>query len=330
MDATPAKQLAPIKVLVSEIRTLTPTIKAFVLRSADKLELPAYTAGAHIRVQVVLPGGETDERCYSLIDIDSDGCEGKFHYEIAVQLEAQGKGGSAFMHSLAVGSKLSIRTPKNDFPLSAGAKHSVLIAGGIGITPVLSMAGALQASGRSFEFHYGTRSPDLMAFRAEVETFRNAALYFDGGNPQAGMQLEQLLAHPAHGKHVYVCGPRGLIDAVIATAKRHGWPDDHVHFELFNVPAVQGGDTAFEVELRASGKTLQVPADKSILDVILAAGCELMYDCKRGECGMCATPVLEGIPDHRDYNLPEDERASGKVMCVCVSRAKSPKLVLDI
>lgn len=330
MDSSPAKQLAPIIVVVGEIRDLTSTIRTFMLHSANGVALPAYTAGAHIRVQVILPSGDTDERCYSLIDTDSSGSEGNSDYQIAVQREANGKGGSAFMHGLEVGSQLSIRPPKNDFPLDATARHSVLIAGGIGITPILAMAYALQASGRSFEFHYGTRSPDLMAFRDVVETFRNAALYFDGGDPRRGLQLESLLAQPAEGKHVYVCGPRGLIDAVIATAKYHGWPDDHVHFELFNSPAVQGGDTEFEVVLRASGKTLQVPADKSILDVILAAGCDLMYDCKRGECGMCATAVLEGIPDHRDYNLPEDERAAGKVMCICVSRAKSPRLVLDI
>lgn len=329
MDSPPAKQLIPINVEVSEIRALTPTIKAFVLHSTDGAALPAYTAGAHIRVQVILPGGGVDERSYSLID-DSVGNECRSHYRIAVQLEANGKGGSAFMHGLKVGSQLSICLPKNDFPLDETATHSVLIAGGIGITPILAMAYALQASGRSFEFHYGTRSPDLMAFRDAVETFRNAVLYFDGGDPRRGLQLESLLAHPADGKHVYVCGPRGLIDAVIATAKHHGWPDDHVHFELFNSPAVQGGDTAFEVELRASGKTLQVPADKSILDVILAAGCDLMYDCKRGECGMCATAVLDGIPEHRDYNLPDDERAGGKVMCICVSRAKSPRLILDL
>ncbi|ABR89990.1 vanillate monooxygenase, beta subunit [Janthinobacterium sp. Marseille] len=329
MDSSPAKQLTPITVVVSEIRALTPTIKAFVLHSTDGTALPAYTAGAHIRVQVILPGGDADERSYSLID-DSVGSECRSYYRIAVQREAKGKGGSAFMHGLEVGSHLSIRPPKNDFPLDASARHNVLIAGGIGITPILAMAYALQAGGRSFEFHYGTRSPDLMAFRDVVETFRNAALYFDGGDPRRGLQLEALLAHPANGKHVYVCGPRGLIDAVIATAKHYGWADDHVHFELFNSPAAQGGDTAFEVELRASGKTLQVPVDKSILDVILAAGCDLMYDCKRGECGMCATAVLEGIPDHRDYNLPEDERAAGKVMCICVSRAKSARLVLDI
>lgn len=327
MDFSQAVLPGLIDVIVTDIRDLTPTIKAIRLQSADGAALPAYTAGAHIRVPVVLLDDKVDERCYSLVNI---GALAATDYEIAVQLEAKGKGGSAFMHGLQTGARLRIQAPRNDFPLHMHAEHSVLIAGGIGITPILSMAHALQASGQSFEFHYGTRSPDLMAFRDQAEKSLHATLYFDGGDPQRGLQLEQILAQPDSGKHVYVCGPRGLIDAVIASAKRHGWPDDHVHFELFSSPAAQSGDMEFEVELRATGKTLRVPAGQSILDVVLAAGCDLMYDCKRGECGMCATTVLEGIPDHRDYNLPEDERASGKVMCICVSRAKSPRLVLDL
>ena len=330
MNMSQLSSIAPIAVIVSDLLDLTSTIKFIVMRSADGALLPAYTAGAHIRVQVILPGGILGERCYSLVNVGSIATEGNACYEIAVQREANGKGGSAFMHRLEIGSQLSIWPPKNDFPLQPDSTHSVLIAGGIGITPILSMAHALRSNHQSFEFHYGTRSPELMAFKDVVQEFSHTTLYFDGGDPQRGLQLQTLLAKPISRHHVYVCGPRGLIDAVIATSKRNGWPDDQVHFELFNAYSGQSGDVEFEVELRASGKTLRVPADQSILDIILASGCELMHECKRGECGMCAVRVLEGVPDHRDYNLPEDERASGKVMCVCVSRAKTQRLVLDV
>ena len=315
------KKLLQLK--IKQIRHEASAIHSYELVSEDGEALPPFDAGSHIDLH--LPSGAI--RQYSL---SNDPVE-KNRYVVGVLRDEHGRGGSKEVHkALRVGDSVSVSNPRNHFQLDESAKKVILLAGGIGITPILSMAHALRSNHQSFEFHYGTRSPELMAFKDVVQEFSHTTLYFDGGDPQRGLQLQTLLAKPISRHHVYVCGPRGLIDAVIATSKRNGWPDDQVHFELFNAYSGQSGDVEFEVELRASGKTLRVPADQSILDIILASGCELMHECKRGECGMCAVRVLEGVPDPRDYNLPEDERASGKVMCVCVSRAKTPRLVLDV
>jgi vanillate O-demethylase ferredoxin subunit len=316
-----------INLVVRGIDRLTPTICRFRLGAADGRPLPLFTAGAHIKVKVALPDGRADERSYSLVN--SDGQNGD--YEIAVQCESAGHGGSAYMHRLKVGDALAARGPVNDFRLATGASHHVLIAGGIGITPILSMARALRAAGQPFHLHYAARSPELMAFREAVEALcdKTAQLCFDGGDPARGLNLEQVLGPPAGGRHVYVCGPKGMIDAVLATAARLGWAAANVHFESFGA-APQAGDGAIEVVLSRAGRTIMVPAQQSILDALLAAGIDHPYDCKRGECSTCQVEVLEGIPDNRDFCLFGDEYEAGKLMCVCVSRAKTPQLVLNL
>lgn len=316
-----------LRCIVGQVERLTPTISGIRLEAAGGGALPAFAAGAHIKVDVTLPDGRADERSYSLIN--SGRQDGTF--EIAVQLEAGGRGGSAFMHALAVGAALTVRGPFNDFPLAIGASRHVLIAGGIGITPILSMAAALAAAGQAYELHYAARSPELMAFRGEIETLcgKMAQLCFDGGDPAKGLNIEQAIGPPAAGRHVYVCGPRGMIDAVLATAARLGWPKAQVHFESFGA-APQTGDGTIEIVLSRSGRTLSVPPEQSILDAILAAGIDHPFDCKRGECSTCQVEVLEGIPDNRDYCLFGPEYEAGQVMCPCVSRAKSERLVLNV
>jgi vanillate O-demethylase ferredoxin subunit len=235
------------------------------------------------------------------------------------------------MHALAVGATLAARGPFNDFPLATGASQHVLIAGGIGITPILSMVAALAAAGQTYELHYAARAPELMAFRATVETLcgKMAQLCFDGGDPAKGLNIEQAIGRPDGGRHVYVCGPRGMIDAVLATAARLGWPKAQVHFESFGA-APQSGDGTIEIVLKRSGRTIAVPPEQSILDAVLAAGIDHPFDCKRGECSTCQVEVLEGIPDNRDYCLFGPEYEAGQVMCPCVSRAKTPRLVLNL
>jgi vanillate O-demethylase ferredoxin subunit len=327
MSGTPDMPDMPdmLELVVASVASLTPAIKAFVLRSANGAPLPPFTPGAHLGVQVMQPNGHAGQRAYSLAKPHSnEDC-----YEIAVLHEPQGAGGSAWMHALAEGAALTAHAPRNDFVLHKGNAAPLLIAGGIGITPLLCMARALAAQGQPFEFVYATRSAETTAYLEEVRAL-GGTLVHDGGDPSRGIDLRALLAAPATGRHLHVCGPRGMVQAVVDTARALGWPGDHVHFELFAGALEQAGDKAFEVRTLRSGKTLTVRPDQSLLDVLIAAGLDPLYDCRQGDCGVCAVDVAEGVPDHRDHNLSPREKAGGKTICTCVSRAKTPQLVLDI
>ncbi|HYM02143.1 MAG TPA: PDR/VanB family oxidoreductase, partial [Stellaceae bacterium] len=254
-------------------------------------------------------------------------------YEIAVLREAQGSGGSLFMHDrVKIGDRLCASAPKNDFPLVPTATEHLLVAGGIGITPVLSMVRTLKREGKRFMLHYCARSPDMMAYRREVSALAGdyAQFHFDGGDPKRGLDLAALLARPVAGRHVYVCGPKAMNETAIALAAKAGWPADRVHFEFFAAAAAAAGDQPIDVVLKRSGRTLAVAAGQTILEALVAAGDDPLFDCRRGECGVCVTAVLEGEPLHRDYYLTDAEKAAGKSMCICISRAKTPRLVLDL
>jgi len=314
-----------LALVVASVTPLTPTIKAFVLRSANGEPLPPFAPGAHLGLQVVQANGRTGQRAYSLArpHDGSDRCE------IAVLCEPRGAGGSAWMHALQPGASLAAHAPRSDFALHAGSAPPLLLAGGIGITPLLCMARSLAAEGLPFEFVYATRSAEATAYLAEVRALGGTVVH-DGGDPARGLDLRALLAAPVPGRHLHVCGPRGMVQAVVDTARALGWPDDHVHFELFAGAIEQAGDAAFEVRTLRSGKTLAVPPGQSLLDVLIAAGLDPLYDCRQGDCGVCVVDVVEGVPDHRDHNLSPREKADGKTLCTCVSRAKTPHLVLDI
>lgn len=321
------------QLIVSEIHVETPLIRSFRLRAADGAALPPAASGAHL--QVHLPG-LADARCYSLVTADTAAASdpAPAEYRLAVRLETPGKGGSAYMHGIAVGETLSVSGPKNDFPLHTaepGEAPAVLIAGGIGITPIASHAAALAAANRSFILHYSGRSRDQLALTEELAALCGDALHLHADDDTASrLDVGQLLATLNPDQHLYVCGPKGLIDAVIASAGERGWPHEKMHFELFAAAAPVAGDQPFELELRQSGLILQVPADKTILEVMEAAGCDPMFDCRRGECGVCQATVLEGIPEHRDYFLSDREKADGKLIQTCISRARSARLVLDV
>ena len=306
--------LPMLDLLLERCEDLTREIRSFHLRNATGEALPVVDAGSHIDVQV--PG---DLRSYSLVNSeDSSGL-----YQIAVKREDAGRCGSLFMHSLKVGDIVRASAAKNAFALLAEPHRATLIAGGIGITPILAMARSLRARGLVFDMHYGPRHPELMAFTEETGF---AAHYFDHGPDARGMDLDAILGRPEADRHVYVCSPKPLLDAALAKSAALGWRTDHVHFEVFGVGA-QGGDQPITVHLRQSGRTLQVGARESILDVMLAAGLDPMYDCKRGECSTCMVKVLDGIPDHRDYALSASDRETQ--MCICVSRAKTHSLTLE-
>ncbi len=315
-----------LELTITEIRALTLSIRAFKLSAPAAMSLPPFSAGAHIEVIVTLADGDDATRSYSLVNSLDQGS----HYEIAVLLDREGDGGSVFMHSLREGDALRTSAPVNRFPLEVSARRNILIAGGIGVTPILAMARELAGRTADFALHYCARDQASMAYREELAQVCGgaASFYFDGGDPARGVDFPAVLAAPDSATHIFVCGPAGMIERALDTAKQLDWPRANVHFELFN--QTLAGMRSFEVELSRSGETLTVGANESIIEALTAAGYDPVFDCKRGECGVCAVAVLEGEPEHRDYNLSDSEKASGDIMCICVSRSKSARLVLDL
>lgn len=307
---------------IAAITALTDRISQFDLGTSDGAHLPEWQPGAHIRV--ALPGG--GDRAYSLIRFPGAAQAG---YRIAVQREDGGKGGSKFMHGRAPGDTLTVAPPKCDFPLAQAP--ALLLAGGIGITPMISMATALQEAGTSFALHSCGRSRGVMAYADSLAAAFGPALHLHcDDDPATAPDLAAIIAGLGPDRHLYICGPRGMIDAARALAEGAGIPPDRVHVELFDNASATAGDTAFEVELASTKQVFTIPPGRSIIEVLEGAGIDLTYDCQRGDCGICQTAVISGTPDHRDVVLTEAERASGKIMQICVSRAKSPRLVLDL
>jgi vanillate O-demethylase ferredoxin subunit len=304
-------------------RALTDRITEFTLAAPQGDALPDWQAGAHIRIDV--DGGD---RAYSLITWD-DTRTAPGQYTIAVQREDDGAGGSTFMHMLTEGDEVQVTDPKCDFPVVANAP-AVLLAGGIGITPMISMAAALRAQGVDVTLHYAGRSRAVMAYCDALTGLLGDALHIHCDDDESALDLDAVIAGIGH-RHLYICGPKGMIDTARSKAEAAGIPADRVHVELFdNGSAGAAGDQPFEVEIASTGQTFTIPPGKSIIEVLEEGGIDLIYDCQRGDCGICQTDVIEGEPDHRDVVLSDAEKAEGKVMQICVSRAKSARLVLDL
>lgn len=279
-------------------------------------------AGSHIQIAVKDGHQALKLNHYSLTNSPGDGA----HYHIAVQRESNGNGGSRFMHDeVAVGDTVYVSTQKNDFPLQETAHPVVLIAGGIGLTPIFSMAKALNAKGVPYALHYSARSRSKLAFADEMAALGASFYISDEGQK---LDLNHLLGSLSPQTHIYFCGPKGLIQAIIDTGERLGIARDRLHFELFgNADQTKQADKPVDVTLSQSGRTITVPVGISILDALLAEGVECSFGCKRGECGACAVDMLEGTPDHRDLVLTADEKAAGRI-CICVSRALTPAITL--
>ena len=314
--------MSSLSLRIERIDPLTPHIRRLILVATGPAPLPAFTPGAHLELQI--PGTKPLWRAYSLVNLPEQD-----HYEIAVQLEDPSSGGSRWLHSVQPGQVLTARAPNNHFALVDEADDFLLIAGGIGITPMLGMARALAARQQPFRLHYAGRDDARMAYLEEVRALDNAQCWISSGDPTRRLPLDTLLNAPTAGRQLYVCGPKTLIAAVLETARACGWDERHVHSELFVGSLDDAADAGFEVELRSSGVTLHVPAGKSVLDAMLEANLDPMFDCRRGDCGVCVTQVLEGSAEHRDICLSERERATGS-FCTCVSRASSARLVLDL
>lgn len=301
-------------------------ICSYELIRVDGLPLPAFTAGAHIDVH--LPDGLI--RQYSLCNHPEE----RHRYLIGVLKDPTSRGGSRSLHELIQpGMRLRISEPRNLFPLAPEARRSLLFAGGIGITPILCMAEHLAQSGAAFELHYCARSRERAAF---VERLRQSPyadrvfLHFDE-EPETLLDAARVLAAPNDDLHLYVCGPGGFMQHVLDTAKVQGWQESHLHLEYFAAaPTDTSADGRFSVKLASSGQVFEVPADRSVVQVLESHGIEIPISCEQGVCGTCLTRVLEGVPEHRDMFLTEAEQACNDQFTPCCSRSKTPLLVLDL
>lgn len=318
--------MSRVVVSVLEVRQESEDIRSFRLGS-DGLEcLPEFTAGSHIDVEV--PGGYL--RQYSLLGDPLD----RDSYWIAVKNEPASRGGSAAMNrDVKVGDRIRIGLPRNNFPLADTAEKHILLAGGIGITPMLSMMHALRRAGKAFHLYYFARSPAHAGFESLLgEGFKAHTTPHHGRRPdEVGHILEEVIASAADGTHVYICGPAPFIEKArsLAAAKL---PANAIHTEFF-VPgesAQAGDDDPFDVELARSGRIIEVGRDETLIEALRSQGVEIETSCEQGVCGTCVTDVLEGEPDHRDFFLMDDEKAANTKMCVCVSRSKTKRLVLDL
>ena len=318
-----------LRLIVKQSEAATPQIRIITLASADGGALPGFSAGSHIRVQ--LPDG--GDRPYSLVNTNAapGAMDAPQAYRLGVRLEEDSACGSKYMHGLSEGDQIVASEPQNQFGLTDEIAEIVLIAGGIGITPTLSMASELTAAGRPFSFHYAGHTRSALAFVEPLSTVCGDTLTIHcDDEPDTAIQLDALVDGLKPSSHVYVCGPRGMIEAVRERAHARGFDKDHVHFELFSKHDEQVECSPFEVEISSTGQVFTVPPHRTIIEVLEEAGIDLIYDCQRGDCGICQTAVLDGLPDHRDVILTDEERAANNVMQICVSRAKSERLVLDL
>ena len=298
------------------------------LVSEDDAPLPAFTAGAHI--DILVPGTSPPVwRQYSLCSDAAD----RNQYEIGILKDPASRGGSKTLHELIrTGATLQVEGPRNLVPLEESATHSILFGGGIGITPMLAMAKRLHALGKDFTLHYCTRTEANTAFRADLEAapfHDRVRFHHDDGQPAQRLNLEQDLPAAADATHIYVCGPSGFMDWVIASAEARGYGSGRIHREYFSAEIDQSGEI-FEVEARASGVTVTVGPQDSIAKALARVGIKIPVKCEEGVCGTCLTPVLEGLPDHRDKFLTDEERAANEDICACCSRALTARLVLDV
>ena len=328
-------QTLPLR--ITSIESATDLIKLIRLAPAGGTTLPGFAPGAHIQIELpaganVVGGGAW--RSYSLINFDPTFNTAALarEYVIGIRREDEGRGGSRYIHrNFKIGDVVSVRVPTNNFPLTPHP-GALLLGGGIGVTPIISMASELARLKFRFDFHYTGRSFGQLAFVDTLKSLFGTQLHLHADDDATTrLDIAALLKSHNPSQPIYVCGPKGMIEATISIAESLGWAKADLHFELFSEAAAQEGDQPFEVELKSSGKIITVPADKSLLDTLEASGVDMMYDCRSGYCGLCSVTVLSGEIDHRDTYLSADDYAKGNVMQACISRAKSgSRLVLDL
>lgn len=313
------------KVKLADVRDAATDIKSFIFESGERTKLPAFTAGSHLDIK--LPSGKV--RSYSLINAQHE----ENRYQIAVKKEAEGKGGSKEMHELQPGTVLEVSMPKNNFVLYENVQRYILISGGIGITPLLSMAHRLDELDKHFELHICAKTKEEIPFQYELQNWSfapNIEFHLDrGGN--ASIDLRKVLNQPNENTLVYCCGPLGFNKWIKETALMIGWDSNQIKQELFTVDTNKTAKpNAFDVVLKKTGKTIHVPKDRSMVDMLELEKVAVKYACLQGTCGTCVTEVLAGKVDHRDAVLTEEEKLENNKMCLCVSRANGKSITLDL
>lgn len=328
-DRLPEQALGdgPLPLKITGVRQLAPRVRAYQLRAADGGTLPLVTAGAHLALPVRLGDGRLAKRNYSIASDPSQNAV----YEVAVLREDEGSGGSKALHEdYRLGLVLHAGRPVNDFALDEGPASAVLIAGGIGITPIKALAHRLTRTGRPFELHFAARSIAEAPYTEElVQNFGHRVRLYASDEGHR-MDVTKLISDAAAGSVFYVCGPSRLIDEVRQRAAELGVRPERIRHERFAAPEPEAADQPVTVELRRSGKVIEVPVSTSVLEAVEASGVEAPCSCRVGTCGTCAVKVLEGRPAHRDEALSEAEREQAGLMCICVSRGHTSRLVLDL
>jgi len=323
-----------IKVVVSQRKQESANVVALTLRRVGGGALPHWDAGAHIDVHVQDVTGNAAIRQYSLCGAVSQPQEVCQEWRIAVLDEGlAGRGGSHWLHQQALpGMELVVSEPRNNFRLHAGNAPAILVAGGIGITPMLSMAETLKSRNVDFSLHYFARSREALPFQ-DSPVVAQAQVSLDNQAHAAGLTLaERLSCTVTPSSHLYVCGPAGFMDAVIKVFLARGIAPERIHRELFAPAPTEElhADAAFEIELRSDGRVIFVPEGCSAVKALADAGIDVIVSCEQGLCGSCLTTVLEGVPEHRDQFLMPEERERNDCFTPCCSRAQTQRLVLDL
>jgi vanillate O-demethylase ferredoxin subunit len=318
VSVAPAGLLPRLKLDVFRITSSAGDVRIFECRHLGAGTLPPNTPGSHVDVYV----SDGTARQYSLLP------SGHGSYRFAVKLEAEGQGGSKYLHeAIDVGDVLEIGIPRNNFSLHEEANHTVLIAGGIGITPLYSMAKRLVEIGSSWELHYSSRAGRDALFADELSAMHPSNVLLYGGPNSSRLDVGGLIERSPDGAHFYCCGPRPLIEEFGRLGAQR--PLANIHVEHFRGEPVAPLE-AFKVKLKRSGKILQVPCGRALLDVLLDAGVDIPFSCREGVCGACEVGVTEGIPDHRDSVLSPLERAANKSIVACCSGSRTETLTLDL
>lgn len=315
-----------LPLVIGGIRQLTPDIRAYELRSLDETPLPKITAGAHIQVPVKLANGQLAWRNYSI----SSNPERTDCYEIAVKLEEKGGGGSLAVHQdYQMGLVLNCKLPENFFPLVESNPPTILVAGGIGITAIKSMALALLKSNAEFELHYAGRTIKDMAYTDRLSKQLGEKLHLYPSIKGQKLSLKKLMEQQSDQSHFYLCGPTSMINDYMQCAAELKIQSDRIHYEYFSAPLADSAKPC-QLTLTQSNIKIDVASDQSLLDAVLEAGIDAPFSCMAGECKSCVVNVSkETSIEHLDNCLTEHERASGK-MCLCVSRPKSTSLHIDL
>ena len=311
-------------VMIKAVHQLTENIRAYELIHPNGALLPEFSAGAHIDVH--LDNGLI--RQYSLANCSSE----RQRYVIAVLNDAQSRGGSRFMHEYyQSGDQLQIGSPRNLFALDSSDSPVLLFAGGIGITPILSMAYSLKAQGRSFALHYFVRNHEAIAFYGNLSAhFAGQVFFHITDQPETACDLPQLLAQPDHTQQLYVCGPNGFMQHIFESALDAGWRAEQLHQEHFVAQALAEDAQSFTIQVQGSEQIIEVSAEQTASQALIAHGFDIPVACEQGICGSCLTKVVAGTPDHRDVFLTAEEHARNDQFTPCCSRAKDKHLLIAL